>query len=123
MGDHPSRVHRRTTHAAHRTTHVSHRVTKERSRSAHARHKSHEHAKAVPAMSKKAIRRCHGMSYRELLRHRDCAALLQREVDASSHAKHRSKSHKAASKRHKRERRNERRHRTSARHHSRSSPA
>jgi hypothetical protein len=65
-------------------------------------------------MSKKAVRRCHGMSYRQLLRHKDCAALLQRELRAAAHAKHRSGHHKAT-KRHKTTHHHSTRH-TSARH-------
>jgi hypothetical protein len=67
-------------------------------------------------MSKKAIRQCHGMTYRQLLRHKNCAALLQSELGASEHSKHRSKKHTAASKRHKSASNHDKRHKASARH-------
>jgi hypothetical protein len=70
-------------------------------------------------MSKKAIRRCHGMTYRELLRHKDCALLLQRELNATTHSKHRSAKHKSTAARHKSVRHHETKHKVSSRHHRR----
>ena len=110
MGEHHrSPAHHRTTRSTHRAkhaaTHSRHHAT--------SRRRGHAH-RVAPAMSKKAIRRCHGMSYRQLLRHKDCAALLQRELSAAAHSKHRSGHHKAT-KRHKTIRHHSTRH-TSARH-------
>jgi len=129
MGDHrTSHAHHRTTKASHRTTSSKHRATsKQRPTSKHGA--THEHGRAstrhrvtsrhhavAPSMSKKAIRQCHSMSYRQLLRHKNCAALLQSELNAASHAKHRSGKHKTSAKRHKTVSRHETRRSTTVRH-------
>ena len=119
MGEHhSSRARHRTTHVSHRTTHVSHR-TKTARRSVHGRHSAHAHHTAAPSLSKKAIRRCHGMTYRQLLRHKDCASLLQSELNAAAHSKHHSRKHKASVTRHKTARKHEAKHKPATRHHRR----
>jgi len=110
-GHHKSQAHHQMTHVRDRTTHAGHHAT-------HGRHRStHRHQNAAPSLSKKAIRRCHGMSYRQLLRHKDCAALLQSELSASANAKRHSRNHKAAGRRDKAVCRHAIRHNKSLRHH------
>jgi hypothetical protein len=65
------------------------------------------------------------MSYHQLLRHKDCAQLLQSEIKAAAHSKHRSASrksaakthHKSATKNHTAARHHETRHTKSGKHH------
>lgn len=100
---HQSQTHRRS------TARVSHRKGNAR-QAGHSHHraasnrggKSHHHPshRARPALSKKAIRRCHKMTYHQLLEHRDCAQLLQSELKAVAHSKHRSADRKSAAKHH-----------------------
>jgi hypothetical protein len=119
MGEHhSSSVRHHTTHVTHKARRASHRATHDR-RSEHARRSRHAHHEATPSMSKKAIKRCHSMTYRQLLRHKDCASLLQRELNATTHSKHRSGKHKAAARRHKSSRHHETKHKVSSRHHRR----
>lgn len=123
-GHHRSSANHRATRTRHSTSEAHHRSTKtgrraksSRHEAAHGRHhRATEHRATAPAMSKKAIRQCHGMTYRQLLRHKNCAALLQSELGASEHSKHRSKKHTAASKRHKSASNHDKRHKASARH-------
>jgi hypothetical protein len=119
MGDHHrSQTHRRST--AHVSkAHVSHRTSKATKRTASSHHRTAPHRtsksrhaavhhKASPALSKKAIRRCHSMTYRQLLRHKDCAQLLQTEIKSAAHPKHRLASRKSAARNH---------HKTATKHH------
>ena len=120
MGEHhSSRAHHRTTHVTHKSSPRHHRTTKSR-RSDRSHRSTHAHHKATPSMSKKEIRRCHSMTYHQLLRHKDCAALLQTELNAAHHAKHKTaaRRHKAGDKHQARQkaRHRETRHRTSGRH-------
>ena len=106
MGDH----HR--SHQHHRSTaRVSHREGNARQQASHSHHratsnrtaKSHHrasHHRAGPTLSKKTIRRCHKMTYHQLLQHKDCAQLLQSELRAAAHSKHRSANRKSAAKHH-----------------------
>ena len=112
MGDHHAR---RTHHAARANRHdarqTKHRKTTGTTRH-HARSTRHErtnHAahraahKAKPMhFSRKTIRLCHGMEYRQIMRHNSCRALMKQELAAPAH-RHRTDhprrtGHKASAK-------------------------
>jgi hypothetical protein len=123
MGDHRSSARHRTTrtshHATHSSRHSTRHSTKSKGHETHARHGSkHSRHEAAPALSKKQIRQCHGMSYRQLLKHSNCAALLQRELKSESHSKRHSHSSKAV-KRKKSEHHRTTSRKASTRHHKR----
>jgi len=62
--------------------------------------------------SRKTIRSCHGMSYRQIMRHPSCRALMKQELAAPAH-RHRATHHKAT--RHKASAHNARRHHSAKR--------
>ena len=79
----------RTAHAPARRTH--HRRT-------HASRTAHK-ARAAMHFSKKTIRSCHGMTYRQIMRHNSCRALMKQELAAPAHrhrTSHRAIHHKAS---------------------------
>lgn len=95
-----TQAHHRTTSAHHRTTSTHSRATHAARRSAHATHRrSHERKEAVH-LSRKTIRQCHGMSYRQIMRNSNCRALMSQELEAAS-ARHQSKHRHSATQRHK----------------------
>lgn len=49
------------------------------------RHVTHEH------FSKRTIRQCHSMNYRQIMRHRDCRVLIKQELEAAEHRDHHAK--------------------------------
>jgi hypothetical protein len=67
-------------------------------------------------MSKKQKRQCKKMTYSQLLKHSNCAALLQSELKGESHSKHRSHTHKGAKSK-KSEHHRATTHKSSVRHH------
>jgi len=80
---------------AHHTRSAHHHVAR------HAktrRHTAHGHRRAVHA-SKRTIRRCHGMNYRQIMRNGSCRALMRQELKSSEH-RHRHVSHHHRSVRH-----------------------
>lgn len=97
---HRATEHRATQHRAtrHHEDTERHGTAKHR-RKAHDRgttehqRRSHEHQQPVHA-SKRTIRQCHGMSYREIMRHSTCRALIRQDLEAADRA------HSQASKRH-----------------------
>lgn len=78
--------HKRSTKAApHHSSHTSHKAKPARKHVASKRHQATgkskvKHTKSVrPAklhLSKKTIRQCHGMNYRQIMTHRYCRALM-----------------------------------------------
>ena len=88
---HASRAHHRAraAHAPARRTHH---------RRAHASRTAHK-ARAAMHFSKKTIRSCHGMTYRQIMRHSNCRALMKQELAAPAHrhrTSHRAIHHKAS---------------------------
>ena len=127
MGGHSSGAHHRTTKTSHRASSKSHHTTsknhhptrhskKTERHESHARHGKKSHHEAVPALSSKQKRQCKKMSYSQLLKHSNCAALLQSELRSESHSKHRSHTSKAA-KHKKAERHHATSHKASVKHH------
>jgi hypothetical protein len=94
MGDrHRSRAHRHARPTRHHATRTHHRRSSAHHRPAHkARHAMH--------FSKRTIRTCHRMTYRQILRHGSCRALMKQELAATAHRRHHAR-HKASAHRHK----------------------
>lgn len=80
-----------------RTTHKSHRT--------HDRHATHEPDRTAKA-SKRTIRKCHGMTYSQIMHSSSCRALMKQELDSADHRqthaskKHKTAHHRAVTKRH-----------------------
>jgi hypothetical protein len=84
MGDHHARrVRHRAAPTHHHATRTQHRRTQAHHRPAH---------KARPAahFSRRTIRSCHGMNYRQIMRHSSCRALMSQEIAAAAHRNHRA---------------------------------
>jgi hypothetical protein len=92
-GHHSSRSHARksTAHKARPAKHHA-KSTKHRAR-AHSSKRS-VHKDKPMHFSAKTIRQCHGMTYRQIMRHSSCRALMKQELAAPTH-KHRT-SHKGS---------------------------
>jgi hypothetical protein len=94
---HAGRAH----HRAGATHHVSAKRTHHRGRSHASRHAAH---KVQPLhLSRKTIRSCHAMSYRQIMRHSSCRALMKQELAAPVHGhrtSHRATHHKASARHH-----------------------
>jgi len=102
VGDrHSSRSHHKVSTSHHRATKTKHHGTK------HAgKHKAH---KAKPEhFSSRTIRQCHGMSYREIMHHSSCRALMSQELAAASAKGRHSKAHHKGAAHHKKGRRHKR---------------
>lgn len=100
-GHHTSHSGHHSTRSSHHATKSSHHSTRHSSKArhheTHARHTSkHSRHEAAPKLSKKQIRQCKKMNYSQLLKHHNCAALLQSELKSESRSTHRSHSSKAA---------------------------
>lgn len=76
--------HRSTTHRA-TVRHSTTRHHRAESRHTAARHRvTREHPRSVRA-SKRTIRQCHGMSYKQIMRHSTCRALMRQDLEAKDH--------------------------------------
>ena len=94
VGDrHSSRAHHAA--ATHHTAASSHHKPT-RAKTHAAKHSAKHKAKAAAPQhfSKRTVRQCHGMSYREIMHHSSCRALMSQELAASSEH-HRTKHHAA----------------------------
>jgi hypothetical protein len=97
-------VRHRTAEPRHATTrrHATkhHESTKER-RTAKRTHARHEQREATH-LSKRTIRQCHAMSYKQIMRNSNCRSLMKQELASSEHrpshaSRHHKSSHKSAS--------------------------
>ena len=84
----------RTSHKASKSAQAGHRHKAASRRTAHKEQPLH--------FSKKTIRQCHGMTYKQIMRHSSCRALIKQELAAPTHkartghkarSRHRSKQH------------------------------
>ena len=104
--------HRAATH--HRRSVQRHRssrrhVVARRHHSAARHHAAHSRHRTVH-LSKRTIRQCHRMSYRQIMRHKYCRALMRQELGAAEHrTRHTSHRHRHHSTRHHRSSRRHRR--------------
>ena len=73
----------RATREHHRTVRSHHERAKARRQRAHAHHER------VAPPSRKTVRKCHAMSYKQIMRSDTCRALMKQELGAGErHAKH-----------------------------------
>ena len=101
--------HKRSTKAATRhSSHTSRKAKPARHLASKPHRTTSKHAKTVrPAkvhLSKKTIRQCHGISYKQIMAHRYCRALMQQEISAANQQHKAVKRHRAATQRHSKKR-------------------
>ena len=90
MGDHHAkRTHRASKPRHHQAARSHHKV-----KSSHHRRSAARPAKVH--LSRKTIRQCHAMGYRQIMRHKNCRMLMKQEI-AAADKKHASKARKAKS--------------------------
>jgi hypothetical protein len=94
--------HRFVDMGSHRSSRVTHRARPAKHHASASKHRLHGRARKHAAhkdkplhLSKRTIRQCHAMTYRQIMRHGSCRALMKQELAASS-TKHRA-SRKATS--------------------------
>jgi hypothetical protein len=101
--------HRRVDIGNGHASRVRHRATPTRRTHAHHHQAAHK-ARPAAHFSRKTIRLCHGMNYRQIMRHSDCRTLMSQELATTAHhhathhhkpAAHRARQHHSA-RRHKR---------------------
>lgn len=78
---HATSSHRRRTEASHRSRHAD---------GPKASHRSRHEKRAETHLSKRTIRSCHRMSYKQIMRQSDCRTLMSLELAASHHRERRS---------------------------------
>jgi hypothetical protein len=94
---------------------VAHAQSSHRSKATHHVVKTHHKAKASHRatahrqatrqyFSKRTIRQCHAMSYKQIMAHRYCRTMMKQELAAqpTHHAQHRKAAHSRKSRRHRR---------------------
>lgn len=116
-GHHSSRPQHHATKAKHHTAKPSkhstksrHETTKSRRHKAGSRHHGEKAHATKVHLSPRTIRKCHGMDYRQIMKHKYCRALMKQEISSedSKHARvsgrhgHKAKSHHRAKKHHRR---------------------
>ena len=66
-------------------------------RSAHDRHSSREQHETVHA-SKKTVRKCHSMTYQQIMRSSSCRALMRQDIEGAEKPRHQAKHDRKSSK-------------------------
>ena len=106
LGEHHTR------RASHVTATVHHRTTRKHHDATRARKKTRGHREGTRAhkrtraeeqvahLSRNAIRRCHNMDYRQIMRSSSCRALMKQELGASERSHGHSTNRHKATKRH-----------------------
>lgn len=96
-------THHAKTHHRAASRHASHHKGKTHHATKQQRAKSKGHAKRV-YFSKRTIRQCHAMSYKQIMAHRYCRTMMKQELAAqpTHHAQHRKAAHSRKSRRHRR---------------------
>lgn len=94
-GHHGSRTQHHARQASHRKVHASER----RSRGAHASHRRGHAAASAVQPSARLMRRCHKMSYTQIMRNGSCRDLMRQDLAAATH-RHSGHSHRQRSKPH-----------------------
>jgi hypothetical protein len=95
IGDHRARrVHRHSPPTRHHARWTQHR------RSA-AHYRSARKARLAAHFSRRKIHSCHGMNYRQIMRHSSCRMMMRQELAAIAHRQHHATPHhRAAAHRH-----------------------
>ena len=100
-------------HGGHVSRHASphHRATTRHHAKARRHGKSH-HAKSHHAarqyFSKRTVRQCHGMTYKQIMRHKYCRTMMEQDLAATK--RHRHQAHHRATSHHHRDRHHSSRH-------------
>jgi hypothetical protein len=86
------------THSRHHAKRTHHRTSAHHRRHSATRHRATHH----PALhfSSRTIRRCHRMTYSQIMRHSSCRALMKRDLDARAHRHHHASRHHSSARRH-----------------------
>jgi hypothetical protein len=87
-GHHASRTQHHAKQASHRKVHASQR----RSRAAHASHRRGHAAARAAQPSARLMRRCHKMSYTQIMRNGSCRELMRQDLAVAPH-RHSGHSH------------------------------
>jgi hypothetical protein len=87
-GHHSSRTRHHARPRHHHATRVQHRRTQAHHRPAHKARLAH--------FSHRTVRSCHGMNYRQIMRHPSCRLLMKQELGATAHRHHRARHHHRA---------------------------
>ena len=106
--------HRPHPRAATRHATVRHSTTRHHraeSRHAAARHHATRERQRPVHASKRTIRQCHGMSYKQIMRHSTCRALMRQDLEANEHRHTHASHQKRSSHRHSSTHRKSRAHR------------
>jgi hypothetical protein len=83
--------HRSTTHHKAKTHHASR---------THHKGKTKHHASRM-YFSKKTIRQCHAMSYRQIMAHKYCRVMMEQDLDKAGKPKRRASTHHRSTRHHK----------------------
>jgi hypothetical protein len=103
----PSARHRWVDTGSHHAASSHHQATRPRQHASTKQHASHKHAtkhkhqaahERHPTVhaSKQSIRKCHGMSYRQILRDSTCRAVMRQDLEAAE-PRHHVKAHRHSS--------------------------
>ena len=96
--EHRSRADHRATSSKHHTSRAHHRAASPKHRAGLAHKSAHR-----PALhfSKRTVRQCHKMTYKQIMRHSSCRALMTQDLQAAKHRTHHAAHrHKASHRRH-----------------------
>lgn len=89
---HAAPSHHRRAEASHRSRHAER---------AKASHRSRHENRPETHLSKRTIRSCHRMTYKQIMRQSDCRTLMSQELAASNHReRHSAHRHKGSTHRH-----------------------
>ncbi len=96
-------------HSAARTHHQASTAHHSKARASHSKARAHQaktrvhhpttHAPKVH-LSRKTIRQCHAMSYKQIMKHSNCRALMRQELAAADHQRASAHRQKAKTTRH-----------------------
>jgi hypothetical protein len=87
----PARLYDNYRPAGHHRTKANHRGTRHRHATAH-----HQATHRAVHASKRTIRRCHSMTYHQIMRHGSCRALIRQELKAPERTHHHASHHRSA---------------------------
>ena len=96
-GRHSSHASHRAASTGHHPAGTRHHAATSEHRRTHAHHRT-AHKARLAHFSRRTIRACHAMNYRQILRHSSCRLLMKQELAATArHAKrhHKKTTHKA----------------------------
>ena len=97
----PARLYDNYRPAAHHRARANHRGTRHHLGSPHHHATMRHHAThRVAHVSKRTIRRCHSMTYNQIMRHGSCRALMRQELKAPERRHHHASHHSGSARHH-----------------------